>query len=292
MSRNPHGTHLIFAKISVMEAAKNPDYLRAVAEAVTEFRQALEELLKLYVFNDWLARGMAPAVFPRDGISTQRLSKAHAKVSRAAGRASAAPPLTGMYINVQGAGPVDPIATWESITEPKPLLEPNNVLGACDQMLGRLEAMTIKAQAEAPPTIGAAAMHPLIWGAARGLWRDGHFRAAVAAAADSLVTSVKSRTKRNDVAETTLWTDTFSAQSAIPGKPRLRWPGDAADRDVINMNSGLRHFAPGVQMTIRNPAAHGLGEMSEQEALERLAALSLLARWVEDCRLEEDPVTQ
>lgn len=52
------------------------------------------------------------------------------------------------------------------------------------------------------------------------------------------------------------------------------------------MNDGLRQFAPGAQMTIRNPAAHG-DAMGEQDALERLAALSLLARWVDHCRLVE-----
>lgn len=38
-------------------------------------------------------------------------------------------------------------------------------------------------------------------------------------------------------------------------------------------------------MTIRNPATHGTAEMSKQEAAERLAVLSLLARWVDHCDL-------
>ena len=33
---------------------------------------------------------------------------------------------------------------------------------------------------------------------------------------------------------------------------------------------------------IRNPLAHDLGELSEDEALEQLAAFSVLARWVDD----------
>jgi hypothetical protein len=40
-------------------------------------------------------------------------------------------------------------------------------------------------------------------------------------------------------------------------------------------------------MTIRNSAAHDTDEMPEQQALERLAALSLLARWVDECELVE-----
>ena len=56
------------------------------------------------------------------------------------------------------------------------------------------------------------------------------------------------------------------------------------------MNIGLRQFAPGAQLTIRNPTAtHGPGELTEQEAVERLSVLSLLARWVDQCDLIEAP---
>jgi hypothetical protein len=55
------------------------------------------------------------------------------------------------------------------------------------------------------------------------------------------------------------------------------------------MNDGLRSYAPGVQMLIRNPTTHTAENMSEQEALERLAALSLLARWLDECELVEAP---
>lgn len=272
-----------------MRAADNPGYLRTTAEAVAAFQQALDEFLELHVVNTQLARGLAPAVLPRSDADPLRLSELQARVSRAAGLARAATPLTSLYIQVEGAGRVDPIAAWMTITRPKPLLEVSDLQDACAQMLGRLEALAVRAEAEAPPAIGAEAMHPLIWGAARRLWRDGHHRAAVAAAADTLVTHVKSLTARNDVAETALWQQTFSERAPGAGQPRLRWPGDPADRDVKTMNDGLRQFAPGVQMTVRNPATHTVAEIREQEALERLAVLSLLARWVDTCELKETP---
>ena len=128
-------------------------------------------------------------------------------------------------------------------------------------------------------------MHPLVWGAAQRLWRDRHFRLAVAAAAEALIAQVKSRTGRNDVPETGLWQEAFSERDPVPGKPRLRWPGDPADRTVKNMNDGLRLFAQGVQMTIRNTATHQTADLSEQDALGRLATLSLLARWLDECEL-------
>jgi hypothetical protein len=268
-----------------MEAKKNPDYLRTVIARVTEFRDALTEFLELHVLNTF-ARGIAPAVFPRDGVDEEEITVAKVKVDLAAGRAGAAPGLTNVYYRIEGHSlPIDPIAVWHSITQPKSILEPSDILSAAGQMTGRLENLLAEAEAEAPPTVGAQAMHPLIWGAAGRLWRDRHFRQAVSTAAEALVANVKSITGRNDVAETSLWQQVFSASPPTEAQPRLRWPGNPADRDVSAMNDGLRMFAPGVQMTIRNGATHGLSEMSEQDAIERLAALSLLARWVDECVL-------
>lgn len=270
-----------------MEASKDPDYLKSVASSVREFRDAFQQFMKLHVINDFVARGNAPAVFPLETVDAEEIAAAAAVVDGSAGRAAAASGLTGVWFNVQGVGQVDPIAAWHTITKPKPVLEPDEIVSACNQMTGRLEHLVRKAEAEAPPEIGAAAMHPLIWGAASRLWRDSHFRQAVAAASETLITHIKSRTGRNDVSETGLWQQTFSADPPEPGKPRLRWPGDATNRDVKSMNEGLRQLGPGVQMTIRNSAAHDTDEMPEQQALERLAALSLLARWVDECELVE-----
>ncbi|WP_198047691.1 TIGR02391 family protein [Kutzneria sp. 744] len=234
-----------------------------------------------------MARGIAPAVFPRDDADPDEIARRRKKVSQLAGRASAAVPLTGISIGVQGVGTIDPITAWQTITRPKPLLEASDVLDACDQALGRLEGMVVRAEAERPPAIGAEAMHPVMWGAAGRLWRDGHFREAVAGACEAVVAVVRARTGRNNVPATGLWQEVFSEKPPQPGKSRLRWPGDPADQDVSTMNAGLRFFAPGVQLTIRNSAAHANIDLDEQAALERLAALSLLARWLDDCDLLE-----
>ncbi len=65
----------------------------------------------------------------------------------------------------------------------------------------------------------------------------------------------------------------------------LRWPGSDDDLSVRSMRDGLRQYAPGVQMAIRNLATHGAEELAVQPALERLAALSLLVRWVDQCEV-------
>lgn len=268
---------------SIVDEKSNPEYLRATTQAVREFQDAFADFLALHETMT-VARGVAPAVVPSDGVDPVELNAARQKVDVASGRASDAPRLTSVFYDVQGvARPVDPIAAWHSVTTPKPVLEPDDILSACGRMIGVLEQMTSRAEALAAPVVEVEALHPLIWGAARGLWNDGHYRSAVATAAETLVTQVKTRVNRNDVPETSLWQETFSDRAPEPGRPRLRWPGDPTHRDVQSMNAGLRQLAPGMQMTIRNAAAHGVGAMSRQEALERLAALSLLARWVEGC---------
>jgi hypothetical protein len=51
------------------------------------------------------------------------------------------------------------------------------------------------------------------------------------------------------------------------------------------MRTGLLQFGQGCFAAIRNPATHGTTEMAPQEALEQLAILSTLARWIDHCKL-------
>lgn len=254
---------------------------------MSEFRAALQQFLERHVLNESLARSIMPAVLPRDDVAPEEITVLHASVARAAGRATDAAGVTGIYIMVQGVGRVDPIATWATITKPRPLLEADDVLSACDQIAGRLDTLILNSDSDAPQALDPESMHPAIWAAARLLLRDGHYRQAVLAAAEVLSAQVKARTGRNDVPDTGLWQEVFSASPPQAGKPRLRWPGNAASRDVKNMNEGLRQYAPGVQMTVRNPAAHGAADLTNHQALERLATLSLLARWLDNCELAE-----
>lgn len=254
-----------------------------MAEAVREFQEALSEFLALHRL-----RGADPAVLPIGGADRARIEAARQKVDIASGRASDAPTLTRVFCDVQGlAEPVDPVAAWHTIATLKPLLEPDSILSACGRMIGVLEQLAFRAEVLAPPTVATDRMHPVIWGVARRLWSGGHYQHAVAAAARSLVTQVKARTDQNDVPEASLWQETFVDRAPEPGRPRLRWPGDPTNRDVQSMNAGLRQLASGMQMTIRNGAADSVGEMGREEALERLAALSLLARWVDACEIHK-----
>jgi predicted nucleotide-binding protein len=133
----------------------NTAYLRSLSCAVEEFVAALRSLLELHVANTGTPtmRAFMPAVFPRESADPAEIDKRKALVSKAAGKAARAAPVTGCYIGSSAVPqPIDPIATWATITQPKPLLDPENIFDSCAQMLGRLEAMIMEADLQAPAT--------------------------------------------------------------------------------------------------------------------------------------------
>ena len=94
-----------------------------------------------------------PAVFPKENADPAEIDKRQALVSKAAGKAGRAAPVTGCDIGSSAVPqPIDPVASWATITQPKPLLEPENIFDSCAQMLGRLEAMIMEADLQAPAT--------------------------------------------------------------------------------------------------------------------------------------------
>jgi hypothetical protein len=135
------------------------------------------------------------------------------------------------------------------------------------------------------PVMKADALHPLIWGAAEGRWEAGHYVDAVQRAATALSGQVKDRTGRYELGDTDLMTQAFSLAAPGENKPRLRWPGSDDDLTVKAMRVGILSMAQGAFSAIRNPATHLNAELPRQEALEQLATLSILARWVDKCEL-------
>ena len=132
------------------------------------------------------------------------------------------------------------------------------------------------------PTLSAGALHPWVWEGARSLWASGHHAEAVGAAARKLNAETRNKVGRRDVAETDLFNQAFSDDDPAPGRPRLRLPGDDGGKTAKSVRRGIRSFAEGCFAALRNPAAHDVVEdLPEHEALEQLAAFSVLARWVD-----------
>jgi hypothetical protein len=284
-ARGEHTRHFGCAPqvtVRAVDATKNPAYLRDLAADVDKFRDEFVSFLELCVFTPMtLAPGLLPPVTPREDVADEAYSEAKERVSRAAGRIAHLPGPARMRIAVAGAGEFDVIDAWLTVTQPKPLFYPDDVLAVCNNVIGRLEGMIKRAEAEEPFQVDVEAMNPLIWGAARKLWNDEHHREAVLAASGALVHHVKQLTGMIEVDETNVWQLAFSNADPQPGRPRLRWPGDPKDQTVRSMNEGLRLYGPALQLAIRNPLTHDLTEITAQQGAERLSALSLLAQWVE-----------
>lgn len=136
---------------------------------------------------------------------------------------------------------------------------------------------------DAAPRVSVNDFHPWIWDGASSLWRSGHFREAIEGAIRKLNAETQNKVGRRDLSETDLFNQAFSEQPAAANNPRLyRMPNDDS-KTFKSVQRGARMFAEGVFAGIRNPLAHEAEqEMPEQQALEYLAALSVLARWVDE----------
>ncbi|ROR83243.1 Protein of unknown function (Hypoth_ymh) [Plantibacter flavus] len=137
------------------------------------------------------------------------------------------------------------------------------------------------------PSMQADRLHPVVWGAAAELWKIEHFRAAVARAATFLNAHIQDKSTRTDVSDKELMTQVFSDHAPKADQPRLRWSGAGSLQTRKAMGSGLLAYAQGISLAIRNPATHETQEMPRQMAFEQLTALSLLARWVDECQLAQ-----
>ena len=228
--------------VGAVDVTKNPAYLRALAIDVDMFRDEFVNFLELCVFTPMtLAPGLLPPVTRKEGVTEEAYSEAKERVSRAAGRIANLPAPARMRIAVVGVGEFDVIDAWLTVTQPKPLFYPDDVLAVCNGIIGRLEGMIKRAEAEEPLQVDVEAMNPLIWGAARKLWNDEHHREAVLAASGALVQHVKQLTGMFDVDETKVWQLVFSSDEPQIDRPRLRWPGDPKDQTVRSMkDSSLR----------------------------------------------------
>jgi len=139
------------------------------------------------------------------------------------------------------------------------------------------------------PRMPADAMHPVVWSAASRLWNDGHYSAAVQRAATFVNAEIQDKVGRHDVSDAALIRETFTTRPPEVGKPRLRWPGMDDNLTVKAMREGIFSFAVGCFLAIRNPTTHGVDDVARQVALEQLATLSTLARWIDGCELVTAP---
>ena len=88
---------------------------------------------------------------------------------------------------------------------------------------------------------------------------------------------------RKDLTGKNLYEQAFSPKGPAEDNPRLRLDFvDPEDKDTWqSAHLGAMYLGLASAQGIRNPVAHHKADLSEQEALEQLAVLSVLARWVD-----------
>lgn len=274
------------------------DYLTRLRSAVVEFEEAFNAWMETQQESDHMSsRGLFPTVWTKEeGQDPARVRELELRVAEAAGAAAKAVAVTGAYIVVAGAGAIDPIANWSLMSAPRALIAPHDVRTTAANVRGRLASLLADTEAQAESSVPAFApsqMHKVIWGAAADHWTTHQYRVAVREASEALTADWRARLGREDVDGTEFWQQTLSAGEPASGLPKLRWPGDVADKTTKSMRGGLEPLAKalsglatGLNLTVRNVTTHTRRELSEQEALERLAAYSYLACMLDQCSVE------
>ncbi|WP_181411031.1 TIGR02391 family protein [Nocardioides humi] len=131
------------------------------------------------------------------------------------------------------------------------------------------------------PALAADTLHPWVWDAARPHWESDNHDAAVWAAAINVNTQLKAKAERPDLGETKLVQEVFGTSPPEPGKVRLRLCDESNPDLFKDRHIGAIMLGQGLFSGVRNPLNHvGADDLTEQEALETLAAWSLFARWV------------
>ena len=135
--------------------------------------------------------------------------------------------------------------------------------------------------------VAAPKLHPWVWGGAASLWQSDHYRSAVEDAAKKVNAETQNKVGRRDLSETKLFQEVFSDKPAEPGKARLRRMANDGSDTYRSVQRGAMALAEGIYAGIRNPFNHeDPRDIDEQVALEYLAALSVLARWVDESTVE------
>ncbi|MFJ1460835.1 TIGR02391 family protein [Nocardia sp. N2S4-5] len=142
---------------------------------------------------------------------------------------------------------------------------------------------------DSSPRITAMSLHPIIWQAASAQWSTGHRHEAVLAASKAVNSLLQKKVGRRDASEIDLVKQALSEKPPEPGRARLRYKRYSNDQTARSMRQGVMDFGAGCFGAIRNPVGHLPNdeiELDEHTALERLAALSLFARWIDEADVE------
>jgi len=158
-----------------------------------------------------------------------------------------------------------------------------SAVGPTERLAGAIRSIEEAEEILGPqgPQLSASELHRWVWEEAAPRWDAGFYRDAVQAAATrifdvELPRKLGVRPSKNPA-------DLFAAFA--PDKSNgtvLRFAIDEDNPSWASVHRGTQLVGQGAVGAIRNPRTHDLTVREDQVALEELAALSLLARWIDD----------
>jgi uncharacterized protein (TIGR02391 family) len=136
------------------------------------------------------------------------------------------------------------------------------------------------------PSLVADQLHPWVWDAARTFWDAGAYAVAVEQAAKSVTAHTQQKTACH-LADDDLMSQLWSDDPPKADRPRLRFSGNRNAKTWQSRQRGARSLAQGCYGGIRNIVAHEHApDWPQQLALEYLACLSVLARWINEAEVD------
>lgn len=135
------------------------------------------------------------------------------------------------------------------------------------------------------PHLPADELHPNVWGPAKAYWEAELYGDGVEAAAKALAAIIRHKAERPELDGVPLINETLSPLK--PGKRRLVVRARETGPTVDSIRQGVHALGLACYQALRNPLAHTTDALDEQIALEQLATLSLLARFVDEAILIE-----
>lgn len=135
------------------------------------------------------------------------------------------------------------------------------------------------------PSLSSSSLHPWVWEAARPLWGDGHYRAAIQQAATSVDLQLQVLLDRRDCSGVDLIRQAFSTDAPDVGRPRLRVPDQGNAETTASLQQGMRALGEALVQAVRNPVSHQVSDLEEPQALECLALMSMFSRLVNECEV-------
>lgn len=141
-------------------------------------------------------------------------------------------------------------------------------------------AIEIELRASGISDVPSLRLHSRVWDSSRSLWQLGRRAEALAAAWKAVNAHIQERIGRRDLSDTRLVQVAFGLE---PKGTKLHLPGDPDTETWRSRQLGLLHLAQACVFGSRNPIAHTAEiEMDHREAVEHLAMLSCLCRWIDE----------